>query len=149
MSPCESSYLEPSYHEIESRKIAKHIIFIHSKIPNNLITDNWIIEASEDTYGNPHRYDELKNILNNLLDYLNKKQIENIVYNAKSRQSRSLANYYEKEYKEHVTNKKKQNKKLAKEKKLTQDYNRTLLKLRKEEVDIINNYISHITNKGE
>lgn len=91
--PCNSSYLEPSQEEENKVQVSKLIIYVDKKLGAK--TRKEIIKASKHTYGLGVELDVIVPELCSKLKSLNKKQKEEIIYNAKNKTSRSLANWWE------------------------------------------------------
>ncbi len=87
--PCDSSHMDPSRHEKESRKAARLIVWVREQIGTNTI--GWIFEAANNYYGNPQRIDELTRTLCTLCKTLD----EEIIYNGRNKIARELADWWD------------------------------------------------------
>jgi len=133
--PCESAYLEAAYGEVESKKLCILICFVFKKI--NWKIPQWIVAGAEAYYGNQRRLNELEDLLAQTLKNIYPDQLNEIVYNAHDPNSRKLADWWEDlKSKEAEIN---QPKKMEVDSK--RFINDILLKLREDEVEIINKYI--------
>ena len=91
--PCDCSHLEPSYDEIQSKKVCKLICFLFEKTGDEI--KDWIKDAADDYYGNPTRLLAAESILYNKVVNLNEDELDLYVYNGRSKTSRMLADWYE------------------------------------------------------
>lgn len=90
---CQSDYMNPSQDEQNKEQTSKLICYVNSKL--GLKTPSNIEKASKDCYGTGV---DLKIIVPELcakLTGLTKKQKEEIIYNAKDKTSRELADWWE------------------------------------------------------
>lgn len=115
--PCNCDYLEARNTEVESRDAAKHIVYINSKLPYTK-TENWIVKASKEYYGNEERLNDLVVILCKLCHNLGPILQEKIIYNGNSKQARALADWWEEHQEADKQRIKEENKELAKKKAL-------------------------------
>lgn len=81
--PCESAYLEPTYDEVESKRVCELICFVFGGL--KLSVPGWIIEASKDDYGNSSRLTEAESVLYKTIVSLNKDELNFYVYNPRVR----------------------------------------------------------------
>jgi hypothetical protein len=88
--PCNSDYLEPSRRERELQRAAKLIIYVSSRL--NRKVESWVIKEAKDCYASDDRSVPL---LCELLGRLTEKQKNMIVYDARNKQSRDLADWWE------------------------------------------------------
>jgi hypothetical protein len=91
--PCRSDYLEPSGQELESKRVCDLIIYLGESVGGEIPA--WIREAAEDYYGNVERLDEATKILCARIRLLDEGQMEQLVYNGRSKQARRLAGWWE------------------------------------------------------
>ena len=121
--PCKSDYLDPNQTEIDRKEVSELIVYIDKKL--GLKTPAKIIKASTDAYGRDVDLDEIVASLCSKISSLDKKQTEEIVYNAKNKTSRRLADWWE----EHQEADKKRLKKELKEAKENKDRDTLIAKL--------------------
>ena len=88
--PCSSGYLEPTRREIEHQRAARLLIYVYRQKGEQV--PNWIIEQSTSIYAKDER---LIPLLCSELKKMTKEEIERIVYNAKDKTSRELADWKE------------------------------------------------------
>jgi hypothetical protein len=96
--PCNSDYLEPDRHEIESRRVAQLICFINSHKDFKCFergVSSWIINAAKEIYGNKARLNELVVMLCSICSGMSKKEQDAIIYDARNKDSRDLADWWE------------------------------------------------------
>lgn len=91
--PCNASYMEPNRKEQNSQEVAKFLVYameyLGKKVPK-LLKD-----AAKSSYGNPSELDNFTEQLCTLINNLNEEDKEFIVYNAHSKTSRRLADWWE------------------------------------------------------
>jgi len=133
--PCESGYMEPSYGEIQSKKVCQHIVYLYEKL--GLPTPKWVKEAAKDYYGNQHKLGGAETMLYKKIKNLSTKELDSLVYNARSKNARELATWFEdfeKEFKDEVD-------RTRREAKLEKTAKSLLSKMRADEVEILRNYL--------
>ena len=135
--PCNSEYMEPSYDEMESQLVCELICFVYKEIGKKIPA--WVKEASASIYGESNRLTQAENMLYLTLTSFKKMERERIVYNAKSKTSRRLADWFEK-HDEIVKDEEKNERRTHDQKKRAKS---VLAKLRKEEVKIIKEYLKN------
>lgn len=91
--PCNCDYLEPNDTEIESKRAAELLVYVLTK--NKMTVENWIKEASNDIYGNSKKLNWLVVNLCKICSEMSERDKKEIVYNAKCKMSRRLADWYE------------------------------------------------------
>lgn len=97
---CRSDYMEQTDEEKHFQETAKLILYVLEELGiNHLLIDGtsverykWIHKQSVDQYANDR---DLEPYLCNLLRNMGETDLEEIVYNAKSRKSRQLADWWE------------------------------------------------------
>lgn len=94
--PCNTEHMEPTARERHQREAAQHLVFIHGKI--NQPVPARIAAAASDIYGG--QTDEWVKFLCTMLKEMNDEQLDRIVYDAKDKSSRALADWYEEHAKE-------------------------------------------------
>ena len=95
---CRSDHMEPRAAETESHEVAKHIVFVEAHLGNHPAT--WILAAATHMYGAESRVSELTAILCEAIRELDDNQLETVVYNARDKQSRELASWWEQHQKD-------------------------------------------------
>lgn len=90
---CRNDYMNPTEQEIESKKVAEHLVYVASKLGKTC--KDYVIKASNTMYGDESKIDEMTVTLCNLLKSLSEEQTNKIVYYARSKQSRDLADWWE------------------------------------------------------
>jgi len=133
--PCNSEYMEASYDEKESREVCKHIIYLYGKL--GIPIPKSVRNASESYYGDARRLGDYEKALMNKLQDMSEKEIDSIVYNAKSREARALANWYE----DVMESLQDEVKRARRESELKKKAESLLSKMRAEEVEILKNYL--------
>lgn len=89
--PCRTDHMEPTARERHQREAAKHLVYIHGRMGQAVPPR--IAEAATDIYGG--QTDEWVKMLCTMLKQMNAEQIERIVYDAKDKRARRLADWYE------------------------------------------------------
>lgn len=140
MCPCNCDYLEASSFEKECQRMAKLIIYVESFYKG--VTPKWIKECAKNEYGAPNGQQDgderlgpyLCKLLTNLKNGKNRQGFYNqIVYNAKNKQSRDLADWWE----EHQEKDKERTRFERSEKLKRETIKKALGKLTKEEKEIL------------
>ena len=91
--PCQSDYLAASGQELESKRVAELVIFLYGQVDKEV--PSWIIAAAKDYYGNTRRLDEMTAILCAECRLLPTSKKDKIIYNGKDKQSRKLADWWD------------------------------------------------------
>ena len=91
--PCKGDYLDPNQTEQNQHLVSQLIVFVDGKLGRK--TDSKIKKAAEDIYGTGVKLDDIVPMLCTTLQSLSKKQENDIVYNARDKQSRQLADWWE------------------------------------------------------
>lgn len=91
--PCNCDYMEPTTHEIRSKETAQHLVYVHKKLKTKAPED--VVKAANDTYGNLGKLNEMVVSLCDILTNMDEDVRDAIVYNAKDKESRALANWWE------------------------------------------------------
>ena len=91
--PCDGSYMNPSEKETESLLICKRIVFLFKKL--NFPVPKRILEASNSLYGDMKNLDKNVALLCGIISQMKKEQVDSIIYNARSKESRDLADWWE------------------------------------------------------
>lgn len=92
--PCSSDYLEPTQSELNSKEVAQHLIYVKKKL-DYIELPEYVYVANSDSYGYPKMLDDMVVLLCDLLSTMRKVDLEEIVYNAKCKESRKLADWWE------------------------------------------------------
>ena len=129
--PCNSNYMNPTLKEINRRETSELICYVNRKL--NLPTPTNIIEASQDIYGQGVELDEVVSLLCEKISSMTEQQKESIVYNAKNKTSRKLADWWE----EHVEADKRRLKMELEEKKKKETMDEILKKLTPSEKEVL------------
>ncbi len=91
--PCNCDYMEPGTHEIRSREVAQHLVYVYKNLNQKVPKD--VMEASKHIYGNVGKLNEMVVSLCDMLTNMEDVVRDAIVYNAKEKESRELANWWE------------------------------------------------------
>jgi hypothetical protein len=95
--PCNSDYLEASGFEQESQHTAKLIMFVSSQL--TLPVKKWVMECANNYYGAPKGQQggdqRLAPMLCEIISNLSQEHMERVVYNPHVRESRQLADWWE------------------------------------------------------
>lgn len=129
--PCDSSYQNPTLEELNKIETSKLIIYVDEQL--KLKTPKAIKDAAADVYGDGIDLDKITRMLCKKLSTLNDKQLKKIVYNAKDKTSRKLADWWE----EHQAADKKRLKKELKDAKDKQARDKAIAKLTPRERDLL------------
>jgi len=92
--------MEPRAAEIESKHVAKLIVYVESFLGNHPAT--WILAAAATTYGAESRVSELTAILCEAVRELDEQQLELVVYDGRSEQAWELASWWEQHQKDDI-----------------------------------------------
>lgn len=133
--PCNSEYMEPSYTEVCSKEVCGHLVHVLEKLKKPIPVK--VRSASKNYYGDTDLLVPATKRLKSEIKAMTHKQIESIIFDAHSEKARALATWYERELKKDLEVKVKAD--AVKKKAVVID--KALSKLRKEEVEILNNYI--------
>lgn len=93
--PCVSDYMEPTAKEIESREVAKHLVYVNSKLSTVDLVDLTVTRAARDQYGDPSQLHSLTNKLCKAIRNMSEAELDHVVYNARDPESRKLADWWE------------------------------------------------------
>lgn len=88
--PCNGDYMNPTAAERNSRKTCKHIVYLGKQ--TNQPVPKWVKEAAKDYYGAPSKLNEAVALLCQMCQ----KAPEDIIYNGRDPEARSLANWWDK-----------------------------------------------------
>lgn len=91
--PCSSEHMEPNAKERESKLVSKHLVYVMGEL--GLAIPGNIRSAARNVYGDTSRIDEHTALLCKLCKEMPEKDAERIIYNARSKDSRRLADWWE------------------------------------------------------
>ena len=139
--PCDSSYMAPTQVELECRQNAKFICFIYNKL-------GWgnpyygIIKDSKNIYCSNRGLEiELCGILGNLTD----DEINRVIYDARDKMSRRLADWWE----AHVEKDKKRESKETQKKELGLKVQKIIGSLTNEEIQVLEDHYGIILEQSK
>ena len=89
--PCRTDHMEPTARERHQREAATHLVYILGRMGQPVPAE--IARCAADIYGG--QTDEWVKFLCTLLKEMNQEQIDRIVYDAKDKRARALADWYE------------------------------------------------------
>lgn len=118
--PCNCDHLEPTHAEENSREVAQHIVWLAGKL--DFLVADYVKSAAKHIYGNTAKLEEMTVKLCNLCQL---PEADEIIYNARDKKARRLADWWEK----HQAADKKRVKKELAEAKDEQDRQKALAKL--------------------
>jgi len=93
--PCRSDHMEATEREVESRLVAAHLVYVFEQLgqTKNITPD--IRKASKEYYGDYSKCHTYTALLCSTLTNMTTANVERIVYNAHSEESRNLASWWE------------------------------------------------------
>lgn len=91
--PCDSGYLAANKYEIESKRCAEGIVHVLSSL--SMPCPQWIVDASNNYYGEARRLNEMVIILCDVCTKMTEEQKNIIIYNGKNSKSRKLADWWD------------------------------------------------------
>lgn len=91
--PCNGDYMNPTQEEENRKQVASLIVYVNKKL--KVPTPNAIKEAAEHVYGEGVDLNKVTAKLCGTLSKLTKKQEKEIVYNARDKKARELADWWE------------------------------------------------------
>lgn len=91
--PCDSSHMEPDQLEVESNKVALFIVYVARQL--GLTVEPFIAKAAREYYGDRDNCDRLTARLCALLTAMPASVLAKVVYNARNKTSRALADWWE------------------------------------------------------
>ena len=89
--PCNCDHMEPTARERHQREAATHLVYIFGRLGQPIPAD--IARCAADIYGG--QTDEWVKFLCTMLKEMTDEQRDRIVYDAKDKRARSLADWYE------------------------------------------------------
>lgn len=93
--PCNCDHMEPTQHEAESRRVAKHLVYVYNAKGWAAKLPEWIAAAASDLYGNAAKVHVLTEELCTLLGSMSRADADRIVYDGRSERARNLASWWE------------------------------------------------------
>lgn len=111
--PCNCDYLNPTQLEEESKHVAQLLCYVYKNL--NKTPSIEVKEAAKHIYGNEKLANEFTAELCSLLRSFNEDQENKIIYNAKNKTSRALADWWE-EHQKHDAERERLEKKAIKDK---------------------------------
>jgi len=87
--PCNCDHLEPNLHEIESKNICEHLVWL-AKAKGQIPT-MWISKGAENQYGVPQKVEELTQLLCKSCE----NTPEEVIYNGRIMEARALADWWD------------------------------------------------------
>ena len=91
--PCNSDYLAASGQELESKRVCGFLIYVFERLDK--IVPWWVTSATKEYYGNVARLDEATKMLCETCRSLTSSETEKIIYDAHDKDSRGLADWWE------------------------------------------------------
>lgn len=91
--PCDSSYMNPNQAEADSKHTCQLLRYVFTELKRPV--PDWVAKAAQEYYGNPIYLDEAVVLLCATISKMTQAQGDRIVYNARSKQSRELADWWE------------------------------------------------------
>lgn len=92
--PCRSDYMEPNGREIESRKVANHLLYLDGSFGIK-VSHNNVIRAAKDVYGMVGQLDEMTEELCTKIRNMSQETKEKALYNGRSSEARALADWWQ------------------------------------------------------
>lgn len=96
---CNSDYMMPHHEEINSKETAQHLVYVFTKMGKEQELPEYVVKAAQEYYGNPQKLNDMVVMLCDTLTHMKKATLEKIVYDAHSKEARTLANWWD-EHKE-------------------------------------------------
>jgi len=90
--PCDSSYLEPTNVERDSKSTCENLVYALSALEKPVPI--WAQNGADDEYGDQARLLEAVVLLCKLCRSMNEEQAARIIYDGRSAKARKLANWY-------------------------------------------------------
>lgn len=91
--PCNSDYMNPTAREAQSKRTCHLLAYALGQ--KGLAVPDWVRSAAVNSYGNVERLDEAVQLLCELCKQMTKEEQDSIIYDARIRTSRDLANWWE------------------------------------------------------
>ena len=93
--PCRSDYMEPTARETESKRVAKHIIYLYTKLDIVKHIPQTVHDAAKNTYGDANRCDEFTKLLCGTIQGYPIHDVHAIIYNGRDAEARKLADWWD------------------------------------------------------
>ena len=93
--PCKSDYLEPNRREIESKRVARLLVYVYTALDRVDELDVDVIKAAKNTYGNTALLEPMVVTLCTILRGLDSDRINEIVYDGRKPLARDLADWWD------------------------------------------------------
>ena len=96
--PCDSSHMEPTGKERQSKQAAELIVYAANALTvmgNQTIIPSWISNAAESIYGSSHKVDSLFEILCEMCSNMSTKEQGQIMYDGRNPMARCLADWWD------------------------------------------------------
>jgi len=94
--PCNSDYLNPTSAELDSKRVAGLLIYVMDKLGlTNLGSYKKYLAISADPYGDSLMLNSMVVTLCKLCSGMNDKQVDLIIYDARNKTARDLADWWE------------------------------------------------------
>ena len=91
--PCKSDYMDPTKEESNRKEVSEFLVFVDGIL--GCETPENIVKASQNAYGSGVELNDVVVLLCRILTNLSPEQQEAIIYNAKNKTSRHLADWWE------------------------------------------------------
>lgn len=91
--PCRSDYQEPNAKEVESRTVAKLLVYLLSAIDKDVPDD--VQYAAKSEYGNTQHLDGHTALLCSTIQGLSKRNQDKLIYDGRNAAARKLADWWE------------------------------------------------------
>lgn len=91
--PCRSDHMEPYGREVESKRVAGHLVFLMSGLGIDVPEE--IVKASKATYGDADHCDVLTALLCETIQTNSVHDVHAIMYNGRVKKARDLADWWE------------------------------------------------------
>lgn len=90
---CRSDYLEATKSESHSKEVAEHLVYVLTHLKKEV--PDYVTKAASNYYGDVNKLNTMVVELCDILTHMKDKTRNEIVYNAKDKQSRALADWWE------------------------------------------------------
>lgn len=90
---CRSDYLEATQSENHSKEVAQHLVYVLTHLKKEV--PDYVTKAANNYYGDTNKLHTMVVELCDILTHMKDKTLNEIVYNAKDKQSRALADWWE------------------------------------------------------
>ena len=96
--PCDSSHMEPTGKERQSKQAAELIVYVANMLcctGKQTVIPSWIRDAAESIYGSSHKVDNLFQILCEMCSKMSTKEQGQIMYDGRNPMARCLADWWD------------------------------------------------------